>query len=171
MKVIQRVFQYHGAEHKTIYTYEAGLPLEVENVRQFSTLHPRCGTNFLMIVMMISMFVFTFLGWPNLVERILSRIVLMPVIAGVSYEIIRYAGAHIDQAWVKASIAPGLCLQKITTREPDDDQIEVAIASLKAVLPEEYPEAVPSPKTDDSFGTPAVLVDEELKLLEKENEE
>ena len=96
MKDIQRVFQYHGAEHKTIYTYEAGLPLEVANVRQFSTLHPRCGTNFLMIVMLISMFVFTFLGWPNLFERIMSRIILMPVIAGVSYEIIRYAGSHID---------------------------------------------------------------------------
>ena len=83
------MFQYHGAEHKTIYTYEAGLPLEVANVRQFSTLHPRCGTNFLMIVMLISMFVFTFLGWPNLFERIMSRIILMPVIAGVSYEIMQ----------------------------------------------------------------------------------
>ena len=132
MKDIQRVFQYHGAEHKTIYTYEAGLPLEVANVRQFSTLHPRCGTNFLMIVMLISMFVFTFLGWPNLFERIMSRIILMPVIAGVSYEIIRYAGSHIDSAWVRTAIFPGLCLQKLTTREPDDSQIEVAIASLKA---------------------------------------
>ena len=137
MKDIQRVFQYHGAEHKTIYTYEAGLPLEVANVRQFSTLHPRCGTNFLMIVMLISMFVFTFLGWPNLFERIMSRIILMPVIAGVSYEIIRYAGSHIDSAWVRTAIFPGLCLQKPTTREPDDSQIEVAIASLKAVLPPE----------------------------------
>lgn len=136
MDDIQRVFQYHGAEHKTIYTYEAGLPLEVENVRPFSTLHPRCGTNFLMIVMLISMFIFTFLGWPNLVERILSRIVLMPVIAGVSYEIIRFAGKHADNAWVHAAIMPGLLLQKLTTREPDDSQIEVAIASLKAVLPE-----------------------------------
>ena len=137
MKEIHRVFMYHGAEHKTIYTYEAGLPLEVANVRQFSTLHPRCGTNFLMIVMLISMFVFTFLGWPNLFERIMSRIILMPVIAGVSYEIIRYAGSHIDSAWVRTAIFPGLCLQKLTTREPDDDQIEVAIASLKAVLPPE----------------------------------
>lgn len=137
MKDIQRVFQYHGAEHKTIYTYESGLPLEVSNVRGFSTLHPRCGTNFLMIVMIISMFVFTFLGWPNLFERILSRIILMPVIAGVSYEIIRYAGQHIDKLWVRTAILPGLCLQKLTTREPDDAQIEVAIAALKAVLPEE----------------------------------
>ena len=137
MEDIQRVFQYHGAEHKTIYTYEANLPLTVENVRPFSTLHPRCGTNFLMIVMLISMFIFTFLGWPSLWERIASRIILMPVIAGVSYELIRYAGAHTDKHWVKIMITPGLLLQKLTTRQPADDQIEVAIASLKAVLPEE----------------------------------
>lgn len=139
MNDIQRVFQYHGAEHKTIYTYEAGLPLQVENVRKFTTLHPRCGTNFLMIVMLISMFIFTFLGWPNLVERILSRVILMPVIAGVSYEIIRFAGAHADNACVHYAILPGLLLQKLTTRQPDDSQMEVAIASLKAVLPEDDP--------------------------------
>lgn len=137
MKDIQRVFQYHGAEHKTIYTYEAGKPLTVENVRPYCTLHPRCGTNFLMIVMLISMFVFTFLGWPDLWERIASRVILMPVIAGVSYEIIRFAGAHADNKLVHYSILPGLLLQKLTTREPDDEQIEVAIASLKAVLPAE----------------------------------
>ena len=136
MEDIQRVFQYHGAEHKTIYCYEAGLPLEVDNVRNFTTLHPRCGTNFLMIVMMISMFVFTFLGWPNLLERIASRVILMPVIAGISYEIIRFAGAHCDNPIVHCAIMPGLALQKLTTRQPDDSQIEVAIASLKAVLPE-----------------------------------
>lgn len=139
MNDIQRVFQYHGAEHKTIYTYEAGLPLKVENVRQFTTLHPRCGTNFLMIVMLISMFIFTFLGWPNLVERILSRVILMPVIAGVSYEIIRFAGAHADNTCVHYAIMPGLLLQKLTTRQPDDSQMEVAIASLKAVLHEDDP--------------------------------
>lgn len=136
-KDIQRVFQYHGAEHKTIYTYEHGLPLRVENVRPFSTLHPRCGTNFLMIVMLIGIFIFAFLGWPSLWERILSRIMLMPVVAGISYEIIRFAGKHMDKAWVRAAILPGLALQKLTTRQPDDDQIEVAIASLKAVLPPE----------------------------------
>ena len=136
-KDIQRVFQYHGAEHKTIYTYEHGLPLRVENVRPFSTLHPRCGTTFLMIVMLISIFIFTFLGWPSLWERILSRILLMPVVAGISYEIIRFAGKHMDKPWVRAAILPGLALQKLTTRQPDDGQIEVAIASLKAVLPPE----------------------------------
>ena len=150
MNDIQRVFQYHGAEHKTIYTYEAGLPLKVENVRLFSTLHPRCGTNFLMIVMLISMFIFTFLGWPSLLERIASRIILMPVIAGVSYELIRYAGAHTDNPLVRIAITPGLLLQKLTTRQPDDSQIEVAIASLKAVVPPEdlaqEPETCPEEK-------------------------
>lgn len=150
MNDIQRVFQYHGAEHKTIYTYEAGLPLKVENVRPFSTLHPRCGTNFLMIVMLISMFIFTFLGWPSLLARIASRIILMPVIAGVSYELIRYAGAHTDNPLVRIAITPGLLLQKLTTRQPDDSQIEVAIASLKAVVPPEdlaqEPEACPEEK-------------------------
>lgn len=150
MNDIQRVFQYHGAEHKTIYTYEAGLPLKVENVRPFSTLHPRCGTNFLMIVMLISMFIFTFLGWPSLLERIASRIILMPVIAGVSYELIRYAGAHTDNPLIRIAITPGLLLQKLTTRQPDDSQIEVAIASLKAVVPPEdlaqEPEACPEEK-------------------------
>ncbi|MCL1605318.1 DUF1385 domain-containing protein [Phascolarctobacterium sp. ET69] len=150
MNDIQRVFQYHGAEHKTIYTYEAGLPLKVENVRPFSTLHPRCGTNFLMIVMLISMFIFTFLGWPSLLERIASRIILMPVIAGVSYELIRYAGAHTDNPLVRIAITPGLLLQKLTTRQPDDSQIEVAIASLKAVVPPEdlaqEPETCPEEK-------------------------
>ncbi len=150
MNDIQRVFQYHGAEHKTIYTYEAGLPLKVENVRPFSTLHPRCGTNFLMIVMLISMFIFTFLGWPSLLERIASRIILMPVIAGVSYELIRYAGAHTDNPLVRIAITPGLLLQKLTTRQPDDRQIEVAIASLKAVVPPEdlaqEPETCPEEK-------------------------
>lgn len=150
MNDIQRVFQYHGAEHKTIYTYEAGLPLKVENVRPFSTLHPRCGTNFLMIVMLISMFIFTFFGWPSLLERIASRIILMPVIAGVSYELIRYAGAHTDNPLVRIAITPGLLLQKLTTRQPDDSQIEVAIASLKAVVPPEdlaqEPETCPEEK-------------------------
>ena len=135
MEDIRRVFQYHGAEHKTIYTFEAGEELTVENVRKKSTLHPRCGTNFLMIVMLISMFVFAFLGWPGLAERILSRILLMPVIAGVSYEIIRFAGNHCDNPVVHGAILPGLLLQKLTTREPDDEMMEVAIEAVKAVIP------------------------------------
>jgi len=139
MEDIRRVFMYHGAEHKTIYTYEANLPLTVENARGMSTLHPRCGTNFLMIVMMISIFIFAFLGWPSLLWRILSRVLLMPVIAGVSYEIIRFAGKNVDKPWVRMAIMPGLLLQKLTTRQPKDEMLEVAIASLKAVLPEDDP--------------------------------
>ena len=136
MKDIRRVFEYHGAEHKTIHAYEAGQPLDVKHIRAYSTLHPRCGTNFMLIVMLVSIFVFAFLGWPDLWERILSRIILLPLIAGVSYEIIRFAGRS-EQRWVACAITPGLWLQKMTTREPSDDQIEVAIKALEAVRPEE----------------------------------
>ena len=135
-KDIQRVFQYHGAEHKTIHTYELDLPLTVENVRQQSRLHARCGTNFLLIVMVVSIFVFAFLGWPNLLERILSRVLLMPVVAGIAYEVIRLAGRS-EHSFVKALIKPGLALQYMTTREPEDDQIEVAIRALEEVRPPE----------------------------------
>ncbi len=136
MKDIRRVFMYHGAEHKTIHAYEAGLPLTVDNVRPFSTLHPRCGTNFLLIVMIVSILVFAFLGWPDLWLRIASRVALLPVIAGIGYEIIRYAGKS-DKKWVAWAIAPGLWLQKLTTREPSDDMLEVAICALEAVKPED----------------------------------
>ena len=132
MKDIQRVFQYHGAEHKTIFCYEADLPLTVENVRKFPRLHPRCGTAFLLIVMIVSIFVFAFLGWPDLWLRILSRILLLPVVAGIAYEIIRFAGRSKNPL-VHVAILPGLWLQYLTTREPDDSMIEVAIASLEAV--------------------------------------
>ena len=140
-------------------------------MRNFSTLHPRCGTNFLMIVMMISMFVFTFLGWPNLIERIASRVILMPVIAGISYEIIRFAGAHCDNPIVHCAIMPGLALQKLTTRQPDDSQIEVAIASLKAVLPEYADEA----KNEDAENNEEASAEieetpEENNLQEKTND-
>ena len=141
MKDIRRVFEYHGAEHKTIHAYEAGLPLDVAHIRSFSTLHPRCGTNFMLIVMLVSIVVFAFLGWPDLWERILSRIILLPLIAGISYEIIRYAG-RTKRQWVSYAIAPGLWLQKMTTREPSDDQIEVAIRALEAVRPETIDEVI-----------------------------
>ncbi|MGN0958860.1 MAG: DUF1385 domain-containing protein [Selenomonas bovis] len=136
MKDIRRVFQYHGAEHKTIHCYEAGLPLTVANVQRFSRLHPRCGTNFLLIVMLVSIFVYAFLGWPSLIERIVSRILLLPVVAGISYELIRFAGRTTNPVALKL-IQPGLWLQYLTTRPPQDDMIEVAIESLKAVLPAE----------------------------------
>jgi uncharacterized protein YqhQ len=135
MKDIQRVFQYHGAEHKTIHAYEAGVPLDAKHVQEFSTLHPRCGTNFLLIVMVVSIIMFAFLGWPELWIRIASRIILLPLVAGIAYEIIRFAGRS-EQKWVACAITPGLWLQKLTTREPSDDQIEVAIRALEAVRPE-----------------------------------
>lgn len=132
MEDIQRVFQYHGAEHKTIFCYEADLPLTVENVKKFPRLHPRCGTAFLLIVMIVSIFVFAFLGWPELWLRILSRILLLPVVAGIAYEMIRFS-SRSKNSIVRAAIMPGLWLQYLTTREPDDSMIEVAIASLNAV--------------------------------------
>ena len=147
---IRRVFQYHGAEHKTIYAYEAGIPLEVESIRKYSRLHPRCGTNFLLIVMVVSIFMFAFLGWPDLWLRILSRVILLPLVAGISYEIIRFAG-NCDNPFVAMCMKPGLWLQYMTTREPSDDQIEVAIRALEAVRPvEEMPENLePSIIPDD----------------------
>lgn len=136
LKDIQRVFQYHGAEHKTIHAYEAGVPLTVENVQRYSTLHPRCGTAFLLIVMVVSIVMFAFLGWPDLWTRIASRIVLLPVVAGISYEIIRFAGRSGNRI-VQIAILPGLWLQRLTTRQPDDSQVEVAIQALEAVRPAE----------------------------------
>ncbi|MDU2063820.1 MAG: DUF1385 domain-containing protein [Sporomusaceae bacterium] len=150
MGEIQRVFQYHGAEHKTIHAYEQGLPLTVENIRPQSRLHPRCGTNFLLIVMVVSIVLFAFLGWPDLIERIVSRIILMPVVAGLAYEVIRFAGRS-ESPFVAFAIQPGLWLQNLTTREPSDDQIEVAVAALEAVNPANEPEQVLSEeiKVDD----------------------
>jgi uncharacterized protein YqhQ len=135
MKEIQRVFEYHGAEHKSIFCYEAELPLTPENATKFDTLHPRCGTNFMLIVMVISIIIFSFLGWPNLLMRILSRIILLPVVAGVSYEILKWFGRS-DSLIAKIFMYPGMILQRLTTRRPDESQLEVALAALKAVIPE-----------------------------------
>lgn len=134
MKDIQRVFQYHGAEHKTIACFEAGEALTVENAMKHTRFHKRCGTSFLLIVMLVSIFVFAFLGWPSLIERIASRIVLLPVVAGISYEIIRFS-ANSDNCLLGWAVKPGLWLQRLTTREPEPDMLEVAIESAKAVLP------------------------------------
>ena len=133
---IRRVFQYHGAEHKTIHCYEAGEALTVENVQKFPRLHPRCGTNFLLIVMVVAIVFHIFFGWPDLWLRILSRLAILPVVAGVSYEIIRFAGRS-ENHLVHILITPGLWLQYLTTRPPADEMVEVAIESLKAVLPAE----------------------------------
>ena len=135
-KDIRRVFEYHGAEHKTINGHENGAPLTVEGIQEFSRLHNRCGTSFLLIVMLISVLVFTFVRTPYPWLRLVSRLLLIPVIAGLSYEVIRWAGRSKSK-WVKVISYPGLCLQRLTTIEPDSQQIEVAICALKAVLDNE----------------------------------
>ncbi len=138
MKDIKRVFQYHGAEHKSIYAFEAGEELTVENARKYSPLHPRCGTSFLLTVMLVSILVFSFLPhempfW----KTALSRLVFIPLIAGLSYEFIRYSGKKMGSRGMAFLMAPGLWLQKLTTREPSDDQLEVALVSLKEAIKNE----------------------------------
>ncbi len=138
MKDIKRVFQYHGAEHKSIYAFEAGEELTVENARKYSSLHPRCGTSFLLTVMLVSILVFSFLPHEMVFwKTALSRLVFIPLIAGLSYEFIKYSGKNIGSGWVSMVTAPGLWLQKLTTREPSDDQLEVALVSLKEALKNE----------------------------------
>ena len=154
MENIRRVFAYHGAEHMAVHTYEAGLPLSIENVRKFQTPHPRCGTAFLLTVVLVSILVFIFLGWPELHWRILSRLVLLPVIAAVSYEIIRFSGLH-QSWWIAKQVAmPGLLLQRLTTRQPDDAQIEVAITAMEAAMAadagQEYVARFPVPSEESS---------------------
>ena len=134
LRDIRRVFQYHGAEHKTIAAYENDVELTPEVAQQFTTAHVRCGTNFLLTVMVVAVFVYSLIPRPNLWFVIGSRIALMPVIAGLSYEVIRFAAKNMQRRWVRVLVRPGLLLQKLTTREPDLDQLEVAIASLRAVL-------------------------------------
>jgi uncharacterized protein YqhQ len=131
---VKRVFSYHGAEHRTINAYEGGASLDVEGVSAHSTAHTRCGTSFLLIVVFISVLLFSFLGRPPLVWRVITRILLIPLIAAISYEIVRFSADHTDNPLVKALVVPGMALQSLTTREPDESMIEVAIAALKPVL-------------------------------------
>jgi len=141
MPDLRRVFEYHGAEHKTISCYEAEDELTPARAKLYSRLHPRCGTSFLLIVMVLAIFVFAPIGLPAWYWLVLSRIVGIPVIAGLSYEVIKWAGKNRRKRWVRAVMWPGLMLQNLTTREPDEDQLAVAIASLKAVLAREDPTA------------------------------
>jgi uncharacterized protein YqhQ len=131
---IKRVFAYHGAEHKAVNAYEAGVPLEVAKVRKYSTAHVRCGTSFLFVVLIIAIIVFALVGLPSLWLMVLWRIVLIPFIAAISYEVIYFGNQHITNPVVKAVLAPGLWLQSLTTREPDDAQLEVALAALTRVV-------------------------------------
>lgn len=150
-KDIQRVFQYHGAEHKSIYAYEQHLELTPENAKKFTTLHPRCGTSFLLIVMFIAIIVFTALDFilppptsfaTKLFTKVILRVLFMPLIAGISYELQRYTSNHLDNWLVKLVATPGMALQKITTKEPDLQQLEVAIVAIKVVLNEPVENAV-----------------------------
>jgi len=131
-KDVQRVLAYHGAEHKAIHCYEAGLPLTPENARRFSTLHPRCGTAFLLIVFVIAIIIYSFFGWPHPLLRVGVRLALLPVIAGIAYEVLKYLARSRSRA-ARALVQPGLLLQRFTTRDPDDAMLEVAIAALQAV--------------------------------------
>lgn len=135
MKEIHRVFEYHGAEHKTIACYEAGEELTVENVRKHSRLHPRCGTSFMILVLIVSILLFSVLPWSSTGLRVLLKLLLLPLVMGISYELIKLAGRY-DNVATRIISAPGLWLQHLTTFEPDDSMIEVAIAAVKPVLPE-----------------------------------
>ena len=136
MKDMRRVFEYHGAEHKSVACYEAGLPLTVENIRPQRRFHPRCGTSFLFLVVFISIIVGSFISWDNPAIRMLLKLALIPVVVGISYELIKLAGRY-DGILTRIISAPGMWLQRITTCEPDDSQIECAIAALEAVIPED----------------------------------
>lgn len=134
---IKRVFMYHGSEHKTIHCYEHKEELTVENVRKYSTLHPRCGTSFMVNVLLISIIVFSFFGWPNPVMRVVIRLATLPLIAGLSYELNKYVGrCESENIFTKIITYPGFLIQKITTSEPDDSMIEVAIAAMNEVIPQ-----------------------------------
>jgi len=139
IKDLRRVFEYHGAEHKTISCFEAGLALTPANAQRFSRLHPRCGTSFLLVVMIVAIFVFAPLGLPAWYWLMATRVLGVPIIAGISFELIKFAGRNRRRGWVRALMWPGLKLQLLTTREPDLDQLEVAIAALEAVLEREKP--------------------------------
>jgi uncharacterized protein YqhQ len=140
-KDLRRVFEFHGAEHKVIACYEAGEPLEPARAQRFSRLHPRCGTSFLLVVMIVAIFVFAPIGLPAWYLLVATRILGVPLIAGLSFELIKLAGRHRNSAWMRGLMWPGLQLQKLTTREPDHSQLAVAIAALEAVLEREDPRA------------------------------
>ncbi|MDA3935953.1 MAG: DUF1385 domain-containing protein [Actinomycetota bacterium] len=186
MKDIQRVFSYHGAEHKTIHAYESGLPLEVGSIQKFTTMHVRCGTSFLLMVMIIAIIVFSVVPVKPIVAAlgvdgkiftllvaISLRIILMPLIAGLAYEVIKWAGGHSESLPVKVLLWPGLQLQRMTTREPEDDMIEVAVASMKAVIAVEEGREVDineilglSFEADDSTEATEAAVDETVSVTD-----
>jgi uncharacterized protein YqhQ len=173
MKDIQTVFRFHGAEHECIHCFEGGLPLTPDNCQQYETLHPRCGTSFLMFVMVISLLLFSLLGWPSPLMRIASRLLLIPVIAGLSYELLRWAGSSTSRV-VKILSVPGLLLQKLTTMKPNEAQLEVAIAAMNAVLvPEDTPvfegkagiDGKPLPEESEASDEPEVVDEDNAGIV------
>jgi len=168
---IKRVFQYHGAEHKSVYTYEAAEELTVENARKYSTLHPRCGTSFLMITMIAAVIVFSFLGIfgrLGFIERFFSRLLLIPLIAGLAFEFQRFTAKHINNPIIKFLALPGLLLQRLTTKEPDDEQLEVALVALKASLNIDW--KVPDVKIEETTEQDVEQEQNDSALVKKESE-
>ncbi len=132
---LHRVFQYHGAEHKSIYTYEKGLPLEVKHAKKMTRFHPRCGTSFILVVFLLSIFIYTFVPrQPDFLLNFLLRVAFLPLVAGVSYEVLKWSAKHSEHPLVKIVTLPGLLFQRLTTQEPSDDQLEVALAALRRAL-------------------------------------
>ncbi len=142
MPDIRRVFAYHGAEHKTINAYEAGAELTPDSVQRFTTVHPRCGTAFVLSVAVISILLFSLLGRPPLLLRVLSRVVLIPVVAGVAYEYTRFSARHLDKAWMRVIVAPNLAMQRLTTREPDMDMLQVSLKAFECMMDVEKGQAL-----------------------------
>jgi uncharacterized protein YqhQ len=142
---VARVYAYHGAEHKTVHAYEAGEPLTVEAVQAHTTAHTRCGTAFILIVVFVSVLIFSLVGRPPLLMRLASRILLLPLISGIAYEWLKFSARHEETWWARILVAPGLAMQKLTTREPDDEMVEVAIVALKRVLEEDGLQAAQGP--------------------------
>ncbi|MBQ6789211.1 MAG: DUF1385 domain-containing protein [Clostridia bacterium] len=149
MKDIRRTFEYHGAEHKCVFCYEKGLELTVENAKGCSRLHPRCGTSFIFVMLFISIFITMFIHIDHTLLRTLVKLLLMPLAIGIGFEFIMFAGKH-DNFITRALSAPGLWMQKLTTKEPDDGQLEVAIAALKGAIPAEFPEEAETNETNDT---------------------
>lgn len=170
MKDIKRTFEYHGAEHKSIFCYESGEELTVENVKRHGRYHPRCGTSFIFVVLIISILInsLPFITWDNMLLRMLTKIIMLPLIVGISFEFIMFAGKH-DNIITKIFSAPGLWMQRITTREPDDSQIEVAIIALKSSLPDEFPDFVHIDTHDIQQDSP--IEDGKPSENEQENDE
>jgi len=150
MSDIRRTYEYHGAEHKSVACFEAGLPLTPENAKKCSRFHPRCGTSFIFVMLIISIIINSFLTWDNVWIRFGSKLLMLPLIVGIGFEFLMFAGSHSGNVLVKILSAPGLWMQRITTREPDDSQLEVAITALRNAIPPEFEESLQSGKSADS---------------------